>query len=69
MDTISRGIGRGSEGGNAEKGGHSPNDMPRTGRGMEWLGRPCLVGRDLFQHVDQQLPEALDRRDMNPLVR
>lgn len=69
MDTISRGIGRGSEGDNAEKGGHSPNDMPRTGRGMEWLGRPCLLGRDLFQHVDQQLPEALDRRDMNPLVR
>ena len=51
------------------KQGRSPNDMPRTGRGMEWLGRPCLLGRDLFQHVDQQLPEALDRRDMNPLVR
>ena len=49
--------------------GRSPNDMPRTGRGMKRQGRRRLLGRDLFQHVDQQLPEALDRRDMNPLVR
>ncbi len=28
-----------------------------------------LLGRDLFQHMDQQLPEALDSRDMYLLVR